>query len=186
MLQGVDINQVKQYNTSLKQYRDKAANINAQIEFTQKELNTICGELSAELGIEVNESNIEQIYAEQVEKINATLKSGNTVLAKIAEEEEKIATGQVTQPVQQVDPVQPVQQPIQPVQQPVQPVAPVAQSQPVAPVTPVAPQNIIQPTVGGQSLLSADAVAGSVFGNGQATSDMQALNNAGKLFKLGG
>ena len=160
MLQGVDINQVKQYNTSLKQYRDKAANINAQIEFTQKELNTICGELSAELGIEVNESNIEQIYAEQVEKINATLKSGNTVLAKIAEEEEKIATGQVTQPVQ--------------------PVAPVAQSQPVT------PQNIIQPTVGGQTLLSADAVAGSVFGNGQATSDMQALNNAGKLFKLGG
>lgn len=179
MLQGVDINQVKQYNTSLKQYRDKAANINAQIEFTQKELNTICGELSAELGIEVNESNIEQIYAEQVEKINATLKSGNTVLAKIAEEEEKIATGQVTQPVQQVAPVQPVAPVQQPVQ-PVQPVAPVAQSQPVT------PQNIIQPTVGGQTLLSADAVAGSVFGNGQATSDMQALNNAGKLFKLGG
>ena len=165
MLQGIDINQVKQYNTSLKQYRDKAANINAQIEFTQKELNTICKELSVELGIEVNESNIEQIYNEQVEKINATLKSGNTVLAKIAEEEQKIATGQTVQ----------AQQPVQQVQQTVQ----VAQ-----PTMSVAHQVPVAQTVTEQQVLNSDAVPGSVFGNGQAVGDMQALNG-GPLFKLG-
>lgn len=169
MLQGIDINQVKQYNTSLKQYRDKAANINAQIEFTQKELNTICKELSVELGIEVNESNIEQIYNEQVEKINATLKSGNTVLAKIAEEEQKIATGQTVQAQQ------PVQQPVQQVQETVQ----VAQ-----PTIPVAPQVPVAQTVTEQQVLNSDAVPGSVFGNGQAVGDMQALNG-GPLFRLG-
>lgn len=162
MLQGIDINQVKQYNTSLKQYRDKAANINAQIEFTQKELNTICKELSAELGVEVNESNIEQIYNEQVEKINATLKSGNTVLAKIAEEEQKIATGQTVQTQQ------PVQQPVQ-------------VAQPTIPVTPQVP---VAPAVTEQQVLNSDAVPGSVFGNGQAVGDMQALSG-GPLFKLG-
>lgn len=67
MLQGIDINQVKQYNASLKQYRDKAANINAQIEFNKNELNKLCSELTTELGIEVTENNIEQIYQEQVE-----------------------------------------------------------------------------------------------------------------------
>lgn len=164
MLQGVDINQVKQYNTSLKQYRDKAANINAQIEFTQKELDTICKELSAELGVEVNESNIEQIYNEQVEKINATLKSGNTVLAKIAEEEQKIVTGQVVN--------QTVNQTATPVQ--------------ATPVAPIVPPSNAAPVVDSQPVLDSDAVAGSVFGNGQANTSMGTFNGLGPMFKLGG
>ena len=31
MLQNVDLNQIKQYNASLKQYKDKAASLNAEI-----------------------------------------------------------------------------------------------------------------------------------------------------------
>jgi len=92
-LQGIDMNQIRQYNQSLKQYREKGAQINAQIQFTKKEIDTICKELSAELGVEVNESNLEQIYTEQIEKINATLNAGNAVLQKIAREEQVIASG---------------------------------------------------------------------------------------------
>lgn len=93
MIQGIDLNQIKQYNTSLKAYRDKAANINAQIEYANKELDSLCRELSAELGQEVNSTNVEQIYKEQTEKINSALQSGNIVLAKIASEEAALTSG---------------------------------------------------------------------------------------------
>ena len=88
MLQGVDLNQVKQYNASLKQYKDKAASLNAEIEYTNKEIDALCLELSNELGVQVTRDNIQQIYDEQVAKINSTLQSGNAVLAKIASEEQ--------------------------------------------------------------------------------------------------
>lgn len=160
MIEGIDLNQIRQYNTSLKQYRDKAANINAQIEFTKKELNSLCAELTAELGVEVNESNIDQIYQEQVEKINNTLKSGNTILSKIAEEEQKLSMGQVTQGSTAQTP---------------------PQTPPVAPQTPpVAPQvNVQQPGVVNQTQqFESNSVAGSVFGNGSPI-------GADNMFKLG-
>lgn len=87
MLQGVNLEEVKSYNASLKQYRDRAATLNAEIDYTNKELDALCAELSAELGKPVTRDNIEQIYQEQLESINSTLHSGKTVLAKIASEE---------------------------------------------------------------------------------------------------
>ena len=139
MLQGVDLNQVKQYNASLKQYKDKAASLNAEIEYTNKEIDALCLELSNELGVQVTRDNIQQIYDEQVAKINSTLQSGNAVLAKIASEEQA--------PVAQ---------------------APVAQA-PVAPQVvqqaPVAPQAVQQVPVAQENA----SVAGSVFGTGQPT-----------------
>ena len=97
MLQGVDLNQVKQYNASLKQYKDKAASLNAEIEYTNKEIDALCLELSNELGVQVTRDNIQQIYDEQVAKINSTLQSGNAVLAKIASEEQASVAPQVVQ-----------------------------------------------------------------------------------------
>lgn len=164
MLQGIDINQVKQYNASLKQYRDKAANINAQIEFNKKELNKLCAELTAELGVEVTESNVEQIYQEQVEKINNTLKSGNTVLAKIAEEEQKLVSGVNAQGPVTNEPIVPPQQPIQ-------------QDIPQAPQIPQTPQGVGQ-TAPTAQLFESNATPGSIFGNGQA------IGGQG-MFKLG-
>lgn len=99
MLQGIDLNQVKQYNASLKQYKDKAASLNAEIDYTNKEIDALCAELSTELGIQVTRDNIQQIYEDQVSKINNTLQSGNAVLAKIANEEQAasaVATAQAT------------------------------------------------------------------------------------------
>lgn len=142
MLQGVDLNQVKQYNASLKQYKDKAASLNAEIEYTNKEIDALCAELTNELGIQVTRDNIQQIYEEQVSKINSTLQSGNAVLAKIASEEQAAST--VATPVAPVTPVAPT-----PVMQTAVP------TPPVAPVAPVAQETT--------------SVAGSVFGTASPT-----------------
>ena len=145
MLQGVDLNQVKQYNASLKQYKDKAASLNAEIEYTNKEIDALCAELTNELGIQVTRDNIQQIYEEQVSKINSTLQSGNAVLAKIASEEQAAST--VATPVTPVAPVAPVT-----------PVAPTPVMQTAVPTPPVAP--VAQETT---------SVAGSVFGTASPT-----------------
>ena len=145
MLQGIDLNQVKQYNASLKQYKDKAASLNAEIDYTNKEIDALCAELSTELGIQVTRDNIQQIYEEQVSKINNTLQSGNAVLAKIANEEQAasaVATAQAT------------------------PVAPQVSA-------PVAPNLNIQQTTPTQSTMTqtqeSTAVPGSIFGNASPT-----------------
>lgn len=143
MLQGVDLNQVKQYNASLKQYKDKAASLNAEIEYTNKEIDALCAELTTELGIQVTRDNIQQIYDEQVSKINSTLQSGNAVLAKIASEEQAAST--VATPVTPITPVAPTT----PVMQTAVPTPPVAPTAPTAQET--AP------------------VAGSVFGTASPT-----------------
>lgn len=145
MLQGVDLNQVKQYNASLKQYKDKAASLNAEIEYTNKEIDALCAELTTELGIQVTRDNIQQIYDEQVSKINSTLQSGNAVLAKIASEEQAASTVAT-------------------------PVAPVT---PVAPTTPVmqtaVPTPVMQTAVPTPPVAQETAVAGSVFGTASPT-----------------
>lgn len=143
MLQGVDLNQVKQYNASLKQYKDKAASLNAEIEYTNKEIDALCTELTTELGIQVTRDNIQQIYDEQVSKINSTLQSGNAVLAKIASEEQAAST--VATPVTPITPVAPT--------------TPVMQTAvPTPPVAPTAP-----------TAQEATSVAGSVFGTASPT-----------------
>lgn len=86
MMKNVDVAQVKQYNTLLKQYKDQATKIRAEIEFNSKELNTLCAELSSELGIQVTPENIEQVYNERVEKINSTLESGMEILSRVQRE----------------------------------------------------------------------------------------------------
>lgn len=115
MLQGVDTNVVKQYNTSLKQYKEQSARLSVEIEMNEKELKQICEQLSAELGTTVTPENVEEIYNEQVNKINQTLETGNAILKKIEQEAAgvKVGTVQPTQPVQPAQPVQPTQ-PVQP------------------------------------------------------------------------
>ena len=153
MLQGVDLNQVKQYNASLKQYKDKAASLNAEIEYTNKEIDALCAELTTELGIQVTRDNIQQIYEEQVSKINSTLQSGNAVLAKIASEEQAAST--VDTPVAPVTPVAPT---------------PVMQTAVPTPVMQTAvPTPVMQTAVPTPPVAQETAVAGSVFGTASPT-----------------
>lgn len=86
MNNAVDIGQVKQYNATLKQYKDQASKISAEIDFNKKELESICAELTTELGVVVNPDNIEQIYNERVAKIQNTLASGTEILNRIRQE----------------------------------------------------------------------------------------------------
>lgn len=91
MLQGIDLSQVRQYNSTLKTYKDQSASLNAEIEYTNNEIDSLCAQLTQELGIQVTRDNIVQVYNDEVAKINSTLQSGNAVLAKIASEEQNRA-----------------------------------------------------------------------------------------------
>ena len=83
---NVNIEEVKRYNTMLKQYKDSAAQLNAQKEYISNDIDNKCAELSRELGIEVTRDNLEQVCKDLCDRINTTLASGNAVLNKIAAE----------------------------------------------------------------------------------------------------
>lgn len=92
MLQGVNIDEVRKYNASLKQYKDQSARLTVEIEMNEKELKQLCEQLTAELGTTVTPENVEQIYNEQVNKINQTLETGNAILKKIEQEASGVST----------------------------------------------------------------------------------------------
>lgn len=75
------------YNAELKKYQDQASQLRAGIEYSTKELERLCGELSKELGITVTPENIESIREERLAKIENTLKVGNEILNRIKSEE---------------------------------------------------------------------------------------------------
>lgn len=84
MVNGIDIEHVKSYNTQLKNYKEQASKITAQIEYSTKDLTNLCNELSVELGKTVTPDNIEDIYNEFMTSIKNTLDTGNAILAQIA------------------------------------------------------------------------------------------------------
>ena len=86
MQKDINIESVKQYNASLKQYKDASAKLTAEIEFNERELKTLCEQLTRELGVEVTVENIDKIYEEQVQKINQALETGTAILSKIEQE----------------------------------------------------------------------------------------------------
>lgn len=176
MVQGVNLEEIKKYNNSLKQYKDKAASLNTEIEYINKELTTLCTELTQELGVEVTLDNIEQIYEEQVSKINSTLQSGNAVLSKIQSEEQNQANMSMQSTVSNssVAPVtqaQVTQIPETPqVQAPVTPSAPQVQ----AAVTEQSPAPAYPPIFGQQS------TPGAVFNGQAATTELPTFFNIGQ------
>lgn len=87
MLQGLNVEEIKKYNESLRQQKEIASKLMAEIEFNTVELNRMCKEISAEIGREVTVENIREIYAERVAKINNTLQTGKEILRRVAEEE---------------------------------------------------------------------------------------------------
>lgn len=92
MSPDINLDQVRQYNNSLKMYRDKAAKMQAAIEFNEKELNRLCAELSTALGVSVTPSNIEQIREEFIAKLNNTLSVGMDIIDHIKKSEEALAS----------------------------------------------------------------------------------------------
>ncbi len=101
MQPGINIEDVKNYNKSLREYKDKSAKIVAELEFNEQELQRQCAELSKELGIEVTPDNVEAILTERINKINNTMMVGNEILSRVKEEERNaMAQPQVAQVAQ--------------------------------------------------------------------------------------
>ena len=107
----VNIEEIKKYNASLREYRDRANQLKAEIEFNKKELERKCAALSADLGIQITPDNIEQVLQERVEKINNTMSIGSEILKRIASEEQAAAVQQsIPQPNTFVQNAQPTMQ----------------------------------------------------------------------------
>lgn len=90
----VNIEEIKKYNASLREYRDRANQLKAEIDFNKKELERKCASLSNDLGIQVTPDNIEQVLQERIEKINNTMSIGSEILKRIATEEQAAAVQQ--------------------------------------------------------------------------------------------
>lgn len=96
MVQGVDIEQVKKYNSQLKGYKEQASRITAQIDYSKAELTNLCNELTAELGKQVTPENIEEVYNEFMSNLKSTLDTGTTILTQIANDGQTQVAPQVT------------------------------------------------------------------------------------------
>lgn len=87
MRDNINMAEIEQYNNTLRQYKDKSANLKAEISYNQKAIADLCAELTQEIGQEVTPENIEEVYNEQVAKIESALHSGQIILSKITDSE---------------------------------------------------------------------------------------------------
>lgn len=99
MVEGINLEDVKKYNASLKVYQEKAAQTVAGIDYNTRELTRLCAELTAEIGVQVTPENVAQIRNERVQSIQNKLSVGNDILNRIRTSEEQ-ANG-ASQPVVQ-------------------------------------------------------------------------------------
>ncbi len=102
-MKELNVQEIKEYNDRLREYKEKSSKIKAEIEFNTAELSRLCEELSVELGIEVTMDNLEEIYNDRVDKINNTLKVGKEILERIREEEEEHNLKTITENVKEID-----------------------------------------------------------------------------------
>lgn len=86
----VDVQRVREYNRQLRECREKTSQVKAEMEFNRKEIARLCEELTQQLGIEVTPENVAEIYKDREEKIEATLKSGEEIMARIKAEEQRV------------------------------------------------------------------------------------------------
>lgn len=87
----IDINKAKEYNESVKMYRNMASQLQAEIKVNREQLTAYCNELSQELGIEVTENNLKEVLESQKQKIEAIMNTGNAVINKIKAEQNNTA-----------------------------------------------------------------------------------------------
>lgn len=98
---NVNVEEIKKYNTALKQQKDRANKLVAQRDYKKAEMEKACKELSAELGIEVTPQNVQSILEERQRKIENAVKTGNEILQRIHDEEARIIAGE--EPVVKVE-----------------------------------------------------------------------------------
>lgn len=74
---------VKQYNAQLKMAKEQSSKLRTEIEYSNRELNKLCEELSTELGTQVTPENIQQVYEAEMAKLERNLQTGEEILARI-------------------------------------------------------------------------------------------------------
>lgn len=99
-MKEINVEQIKAYNTRLREYKEKSSRLEAEINVRTNELQRVCDELTKELGRQVTPENVEQIYDEYVEKISKDLEQGMAILQRIANEEQQAAQAAQAQAAQ--------------------------------------------------------------------------------------
>lgn len=84
----IDVERIKKYNKKYKESQSKVANLQAELDMNNREIDRLCKELSAELGITINRENVEQVYMQKVQEINSNLELGENILKRIESEEQ--------------------------------------------------------------------------------------------------
>lgn len=112
----INIEEIKTFNEELKRRKEQANTLAATVEVYKRELRERCAELSRDLGCEVNEDNLEEIYNSYAAQLAQTLETGKAVLEKIKNDEQSMivhgtsSQAQQIQTAQQAHEVQSVQQ----------------------------------------------------------------------------
>ena len=83
----IDVERIKEYNKKYKESQSKVANLQAELDMNNREIDRLCKELSAELGISITRENVEQVYMQKVQEINNNLELGENILKRIESEE---------------------------------------------------------------------------------------------------
>lgn len=82
-MEKLNIERIREYNTKCNEYKTKLSNTIAERKIMSDNLNNLCSQLSAQLGVDVTPDNLEQVYAERSQAIKQTLESGEEILRRI-------------------------------------------------------------------------------------------------------
>ena len=83
----IDNARISEYNKRLKEVKEKSSKLRSDIEYSERELKSICDELTNTLGYEVNMSNIQEVCEKVSAEIERTLEAGEEILNRITGEQ---------------------------------------------------------------------------------------------------
>lgn len=82
-MQEIDIERVREFNRAYKQLKQREVELTAERDMNNKEIDRLCKELSAELGIEVNRDNAREVCERYVTELNERLGVGEAIFQRI-------------------------------------------------------------------------------------------------------
>lgn len=95
---SIDIARIKQFNARVTQAKNDIAQSKAELDISQKEVQKLCAELTAELGYSVTPDNVMDVYNNYCAQVEQTLNNGEQILNRIGQataESQTFGAGQV-------------------------------------------------------------------------------------------
>ena len=163
----VTIESIKEFNNRLNQHKANVQRTQAQLEMTENDLKQKLQALSASVGRQIDESNVEQFYAEIMASLEKQLANGCEILDRIegkAPAQVEAMPQVVQMPTQPTQPVNPAMISYAAQDPATQAVPPVVQQTPAAPPIVTYPQaaQVAQPTQSAQPAYTVAAPAQAV------------------------